>query len=445
MKKVLVSLLIALCSFSLFAQGGAENEVYYLNYKAVAADIYTDEVAPAFEEETGIALKVVTAASNQYTQTLMSELAKNDPPDIFQVNGVVGLQGRINDVAPLENTEFYKLLNDKSTALSANGHVVAIPYALEGFGIIYNDAIMREYFALPDKAVDISSAEEIKSFEDLKAVVEDMTKHKEELGIDGVFASTAMAPGTDWRWTTHLMNLPLYAEFSENSEGLDAVSAGLAATEFDFKYNENFKQLFDLYLDNSTVSRALVTSRTIADAMAEFALGRCAMVQNGNWATIQILGVDGNVVNADDIKFMPVYMGLEGEEEQGICIGTENYFCINSHISDEDKANADKYLTWLFSSPTGKDLVVNRLGFIADYSSLEDTEPSDVLAVEMQRWMGKEGTKTIPWVFSCIPSDQWKMDFGSALLEYVNGTMEWSEVVNVAVSSWVREAELAGR
>ena len=207
----------------------------------------------------------------------------------------------------------------------------------------------------------------------------------------------------------------------------------------------DFKQLFDLYLDNSTVSRALVTSRTIADAMAEFALGRCAMVQNGNWATIQILGVDGNVVNADDIKFMPVYMGLEGEDEQGICIGTENYFCINSHISDEDKANADKYLTWLFSSPTGKDLVVNRLGFIADYSSLEDTEPSDVLAVEMQRWMGKEDTKTIPWVFSCIPSDQWKMDFGSALLEYVNGTMEWSEVVNVAVSSWVREAELAGR
>ena len=447
MKKALSFFLMALiCLVSVFAQGGSEkSEVYYLNYKAVAADIYTDEVAPAFEEETGISLKVVTAASNQYGQTLVSELAKNDPPDIFQVNGVVGLAGRLNDVAPLENTEFYTLLNDKSTALTSNGHVVAIPYALEGFGIIYNDAVMRKYFALPDKAVSLESAEEIKSFADLKAVVEDMTKHKDELGIKGVFASTSMAPGSDWRWTTHLMNLPLYAEFSENSEGLDAVSAGLASSEFKFKYNENFKQLFDLYLDNSTVSRSLVTSRTIADAMAEFALGDCAMVQNGNWATIQILGVDGNTVASEDIKFMPVYMGLEGEEGQGICIGTENYFCINSNISEQDQKNADTYLTWLFSSDTGKKLVVDRLGFIADYSSLEGTEPSDVLAVEMNKWMQDDSVNTIPWVFSCIPSDQWKSDFGSALLEYVNETMDWDEVVEIAQSSWAREAQLAGR
>ena len=99
-----------------------------------------------------------------------------------------------------------------------------------------------------EEDVDISSAEEINSFDLLKAVVEDMTKHKDELGIQGVFAATAMAPGSDWRWTNHLMNMPLWAEFSENELGLSAMDAGLAATEFEFKYNENFKALFDLYL-----------------------------------------------------------------------------------------------------------------------------------------------------------------------------------------------------
>ena len=160
---------------------------------------------------------------------------------------------------------------------------------------------------------------------------------------------------------------------------------------------------------------------------------------------VVIVGVDGNTVASEDIKFMPVYMGLEGEAGQGICIGTENYFCINSNISEQDQKNADTYLTWLFSSDTGKKLVVDRLGFIADYSSLEGTEPSDVLAVEMNKWMQDDSVNTIPWVFSCIPSDQWKSDFGSALLEYVNGTMDWDEVVEIARSSWAREAQLAGR
>ena len=446
MKRVILILTLIVSAMALWAGGASEkSEVYYLNYKAVAADIYTDSVAPKFEEETGISLKVITAASNQYDQTLKSELAKSDPPDIFQINGSVGMSMYPNDLAPLEDTEFYKLLNDKSTALKdSEGHVVGIPYALEGFGIIYNDAIMRAYFALPDKAVDISSAEEINSFDLLKAVVEDMTKHKDELSIQGVFAATAMAPGSDWRWTNHLMNMPLWAEFSENELGLIAKDAGLAATEFEFKYNENFKALFDLYLDNSTVPRGLVTSRTIADAMAEFALGNCAMVQNGNWATNQVLGIAGNVVEREDIKFMPLYMGLEGEENQGICIGTENYLCINSHISDEDKANADRYLTWLFSSETGVNLVVDELAFIADYSSI-NRDPSDPLAKEMKRWLGSENTVIVPWVFSCVPSTQWRTDLGSALLEYINGTLDWNSVVKIAQDSWAREARIAGR
>ena len=202
MKKALTVILIAALALTspIFAGGAKEEgpaEVYYLNFKPEIAEVYTNEVIPAFEEATGIPLKVVTAASNQYEPTLRS-------------------------------TSFYGMLSDKSMALSADGHVLAIPYTVEGYGIIYNDAIMRAYFALPDKAVSISSAEEINSFETLKAVVEDMTKHKDELGIQGVFASTSMAPGSDWRWQTHLFNVPLWAEFRDRSG--DSSTALAAAT-----------------------------------------------------------------------------------------------------------------------------------------------------------------------------------------------------------------------
>lgn len=443
MKKTLsILLILALALSSVFAGGTKEsssNEVYFLNFKPEIADVYTDIVAPAFEEETGLKLRVVTAASNQYQTTLRSEMAKSNPPVIFQVNGPVGVQAFTNDVAPLEDTGFYALLADKSMAIEQNGHVVGIPYAVEGYGIIYNDAIMRKYFALPDKAVDISSADEIRSFDTLKAVVEDMSKHLDELGIQGVFASTSMASGTDWRWQTHLFNMPLWKEFGD-------ILTTTEASSFDFAYNENYKALWDLYLDNSTTAKGMVSAKTDADSMAEFALGQCAMVQNGNWGAAQILGQAGNVVASEDIKFLPLYMGFEGEESQGLCVGTENYLSINIHASDEAKANADTFLTWLFSSDTGKKIVKENLMFITPFNSFTEEElPEDPLAKEVNRWMNMDGVTSVPWAFQGIPSEQWKSDFGGALLQYISGSMDWSEVVEIARNSWTVEAEIAGR
>lgn len=443
MKKSLSILLVfALALSSVFAGGAKEssaNEVYFLNFKPEIADVYTDIVAPAFEEETGLKLRIVTAASNQYQTTLRSEMAKSNPPVIFQVNGPVGVQAFTNDVAPLEDTGFYALLADKSMAIEQDGHVVGIPYAVEGYGIIYNDAIMRKYFALPDKAVDISSADEIRSFDTLKAVVEDMSKHLDELGIQGVFASTSMASGTDWRWQTHLFNMPLWKEFGD-------ILTTTEATSFEFTYNENYKALWDLYLDNSTTPKGMVSAKTDADSMAEFALGQCAMVQNGNWGAAQILGQAGNVVASEDIKFLPLYMGFDGEENQGICVGTENYLSINIHASEEAKKNADTFLTWLFSSDTGKKIVKENLMFITPFNSFTEEElPEDPLAKEVNRWMNMDGVTSVPWAFQGIPSEQWKSDFGGALLQYINGTMDWSEVVEIAKKSWTVEAEIAGR
>lgn len=443
MKKSLSILLVfALALSSVFAGGAKEssaNEVYFLNFKPEIADVYTDIVAPAFEEETGLKLRIVTAASNQYQTTLRSEMTKSNPPVIFQVNGPVGVQAFTNDVAPLEDTGFYALLADKSMAIEQDGHVVGIPYAVEGYGIIYNDAIMRKYFALPDKAVDISSADEIRNFATLKAVVEDMTKHLDELGIKGVFASTSMASGTDWRWQTHLFNMPLWKEFGD-------ILTTTEASTFEFTYNENYKALWDLYLDNSTTAKGMVSAKTDADSMAEFALGQCAMVQNGNWGAAQILGQAGNVVASEDIKFLPLYMGFEGEESQGLCVGTENYLSFNIHASDEAKKNADTFLTWLFSSETGKKIVKENLMFITPFNSFTEEElPEDPLAKEVNRWMNMDGVTSVPWAFQGIPSEQWKQDFGGALLQYINGSMDWNAVVEIARNSWSVEAEIAGR
>ena len=442
MKKALTILLIALTAIGgVFAQGAKEEapatpEVYFLNFKPEVAEVYENVVKPAFEAETGIQLKVVTAASNQYASTLKSEMAKSNPPTIFQTNGPVGLEGSKNDVAPLENTKFYSILADKSMALSQDGHVVAIPYAVEGYGIIYNNAIMNKYFALP--GAKASSMEEINNFATLKAVVEDMTAKKDQLGIKGVFASTSMAAGNDWRWQTHLFNVPLQAEFGD-------LATALKATDLEFKYADNFKALWNLYLDNSCTPRGLVGAKSVDDSMAEFALGQCAMVQNGNWGAGQILNLDGNTVADEDIKFMPLYMGIEGEENRGLCVGTENYLCINKNASAEAQAAADEFLNWLFNSKTGKQIVKNDLGFITPFNTFAADElPADPLAKEVNRWMNIDGITSIPWVFGGIPSEQWKADFGASLLDNISGA-DFAKSVKVAQEAWAREAKIANR
>ena len=444
MKKALGSvLMLAVAGSMLFAGGGKEKaqEIYFLNFKPEIADVYEAKVIPAFQAENpGYKLKVVTAASGTYEQTLKSEQAKSNPPAIFQTNGPVGLEGSRNDAAPLDDTNFYKLLADKSMALKLDGKVAAIPYAVEGYGIIYNNAIMNKYFALPNKAVAINSAEEIKDFATLKAVVEDMQKNVDALGIKGVFASTSMAAGNQWRWQTHTVNVPLYYEFLKKAPETSPVLTGLAAETLDFTYNKNFKDLMDLYTNNSLTAKTLLGSKSVDDSMAEFALGQCAMVQNGNWAAAQILGTPGNKVASADIKFLPLYMGIDGEMNAGLCVGTENYLCINKNASAEAQAGADVFLTWLFSSPTGKKLVSEDLKFITPFNSFSEAElPTDPLSQQVSIWMNKSGVTSIGWTFAAIPSEEWKNALGSALLAYFEGKADWNNVVKTAQDQWAAE------
>ena len=414
------------------------DEIYFLNFKPEIAEVY-NQIAADYEAETGIKVKVVTAASGTYEQTLKSEVAKSDPPTIFQINGPVGYESWKEYCLDLKDTDLYSYLTDKSLAVTSGDGVYGIPYVVEGYGIIYNNAIMEKYFALANKGTDITSMDQVNNFATLKAVVEDMTAHKDELGIKGVFASTSLGAGEQWRWQTHLANLPLYYEFKDNTAYDSTILAGLAANEIEFKYADNFRNIFDLYVNNSSTQKGLLGSKTVNDSMAEFALGQAAFVQNGNWAWSQINGVEGNVVSEEDIKFLPIYTGVAGEEKQGLCIGTENYFAINSKVSEAKQQASIAFLEWLFSSEKGKDYVTNQLGFIAPFNTFkEDEKPADPLAREVLSWMEKD-VESVTWTFAAFPSEEFKNAFGDALLEYVQDSKTWDEVVTIVKDSWKSE------
>ena len=415
--------------------------VRYLNFKPEIAEQY-EALAAIYQRQTGVKVVVETAANNTYEQTLATKMVTDEAPTLFQINGPRGYAAWSDYCADLKDTELYKHLTDKSLAVTDGNKVVGIPYVVEGYGILYNKALTDKYFALPDRATDVGSMDEVNSYDKLKAVVEDMQKRKSELGIDGVFASTSMKTGEDWRWQTHLLNVPLYYEWAEGSVNL---SDSKTTAEIGFTHSDKYRNIYDLYLNNSVTDRKLIGSKTVSDSMAEFALEKCVMVQNGNWAWSQIKDVSGNKVKAENLRYLPIYIGAKGEEKQGLAIGTENYYAINSQATPEEQKAAADFIWWLYSSEEGKSYVTDKLGFIAPFDTFtaEDT-PDDPLAREVAKWMAKEDTTVVPWHFTLFPSARFKEDFGASLLKYAQGTKEWDDVVKDMKNSWKREASAIG-
>ncbi|MCI5826256.1 MAG: ABC transporter substrate-binding protein [Arcanobacterium sp.] len=437
MKKFLAGTIVAAFALTgLAACSGGSNgasdkgSVYFLNWKPEQEKQFK-EIAAEYTKAKGVQVKVVTAASGTYEQTLKSEISKSDAPTLFQINGPVGLKSWQKYAADLSGTDFAKALKDPNLALKGeDGKIYGVPAAVEGYGIIYNQAIFDKYFAMP--GAKAKSMAEVNNFAKLKAVADDMQAKKAELGIDGVFASTSLATGEDWRWQTHLADLPVFYEYRD--------AKVTDEKQLTLKYANNFKNIFDLYLKDSTVAPTLAPSKTVTDSMAEFALGKAAMVQNGNWAWSQIKDVQGNVVKEDQIKYLPIYTGVNGEEKQGLNVGTEAFMAVNAKASEANQKATIDFINWLYLSDEGKKHVINDLGFIAPFTNYSATDvPNDPLAKEIAKYTADKDKYVVSWVFTTFPSQKFKEDLGQALAQYASGKQSWDDVVKIWKDGWAAE------
>ena len=182
MKKIHIAALALIATFALSGCGSKQDEVTvrYLNFKPEVADVW-EEIAQIYKEETGVNVEILNSPSNCNEQTLKSEIAKKDAPTLFQVNGPIGYQAWKPYCADLSNTDLYSWVVDKSMVITdENGNgVYGIPYVVEGYGIIYNDSIMKKYFSLSSRSTSYTSMDQINSFTKLKEVADDMQAHKD--------------------------------------------------------------------------------------------------------------------------------------------------------------------------------------------------------------------------------------------------------------------------
>ena len=407
-----------------------EGAVYYLNFKPEQADQWV-ALAKTYTEETGVPVTVVTAASGTYEQTLKSEMAKSEAPTLFQVNGPVGLASWKDYCYDLKDSAVYKdLSSDDFALIGDDGSVKGIAYVIETYGLIHNKKLLNDYIAT--EGAVITSADDIKDFATLKAVADDIQAKKDDLGIEGAFTSAGFDASSDWRFKTHLANLPLYYEYK--ADGISSTDAVKGT------YLDNFKQIFDLYITDSTCAPTLLSGKTGEDAASEFALGEAVFYQNGTWAYGDI---KDNDVADEDLGMLPIFIGADGETNQGLCTGSENYWCVNSKASEENIQATLDFLQWVVESDAGKNSLATEMGFVTPFSTFtDDYLPANPLVVAADEYV-KKGTVSVTWNFTTMPSEEWKNQLGSAMLEYAQGTGNWDAVVTAFVDGWATEYQAA--
>ena len=395
----------------------AEGSVYYLNFKPESDEAW-QALAKTYTEQTGVPVKIVTAASGTYQETLTAEMDKSEAPTMFQV----GNQGAVDTWGEycydLTNTDVWNEMTTHAfDMVGDDGFTYSIGYCYECFGIIVNKALLEQAG---------HSIDEITNFESLKAVADDIHARASELGFDA-FSSAGLDGSSSWRFSGHLANMPLYYEFRD--DGVTSQPATITGA-----YLDNFKAIWDLYTTDSATTGADLLAATGDASEAEFGNGEAVFYQNGSWEYSNLVGNFG--MDPANLQMIPIYCGVEGEEDAGLCSGTENCWAVNAEANEADIQATLDFMKWVVTSDEGTTLLAEQFGPCPFKSA---KTPENVFFADAND-LTAEGKYVVTWAFNYTPAvDDWRAAVVDALGQYTAGTGDWDAVVSAFVDGWATQ------
>ena len=401
------------------ASSDSKVSVYWLNFKP-EADEALQGIAKTYEKENGVKVKVVTAASGNYNSTLTSEMGKSAAPTLFVVGNQAAVKTWDDYCIDLKDTDVYKELStDAFNLKDENGKVASMGYCYESYGIIVNKKLLKK------AGYEIT---DIKDFASLKSVAEDIHKRADKLGFDA-FTSSGMDDASSWRFTGHLANMPLFYEGRD--DGWKEAPAEIKGT-----YLDNFKNVWDLYINNSKYDKKTLATGGY-DAEAEFKKGEAVFYQNGTWEYDALK----KSISDDDMQMIPIYCGVEGEEKAGLCSGTENCWAVNAKASKADQKATLEFMKWLVTSKEGTKVMAEQFGAIpykkaADSGNVFLKNANDLL---------EAGNYNVDWSFNYTPNvDEWRASLVAAMNKYDAGG-SWDDVKTAFVQGWATQYKAANK
>ncbi|MDD5955215.1 MAG: ABC transporter substrate-binding protein [Firmicutes bacterium] len=403
----------------------ATGKVYWLNFKP-ESDEALQELAAMYKEETGVEVKVVTAASGTYNETLTAEMDKGaNAPTMFVVGNAAAAETWGEYCLDLTGTPIANELNtDAYNLYDEDGKLCSIGYCFECYGIIVNTALLEKAGYARDY---------ITNFATLKEVAEDVHARAAELGFDA-FAAADMDASSSWRFTGHMINMEYYYESVDAPEKWEVCPAELTG-----KYMDNFRNLYDLMINNSLTPAAELANGG-HDAQNQFISGKAMFYPQGSWEWGN--GLEPGGMKAEDLTMIPYYGGVAGEENTGLNNGTENCWAINSEASEEDQKATMDFMVWLVTNPEASAKAVASFGAMPYKSAVTSTNP--FLAISND--YAAAGKANMWWATNYQPNvDAYRAAVVSALNTYNADPTDanWEQVETAFIAGWAVQYQAA--
>lgn len=407
--------------------GGSDSDktvVDIYQYKVECKDALEDAVKEYEKTHKDVKINVDTVGGgSDYSAQLKTKFSSGQEPAIYCIGGTQDAIDYKDSLEDLSNEKWVDQAYEGTLdSVTIDGKVYGMPFAQEGYGLIYNKNIFEEAGI---------KADEITTYAKLEEAVKTLDSKKSELGIDSVF----VLPASE-KWVTglHLSNVAFSNEFESAKDAYEAKT-------IEFKYSDSLKKLLDLqakygYKPDNTVS-SINSVDYSTQVEKQFGLGKAAIIQQGNWIYGTLEGLDEDI--AKNVGILPI--PLEGVVEDSIPVGVPYYWAVNSKKDDKVKKAAKEFLSWLYTSDEGKERIVNDFNFIPALSGYDGDklQPKDPLAKEVKRYV--EDEKTMPWVFMGYPAGWGENELGASFQKYFSGESTWDEVVDEAKSTWEKDRE----
>ena len=238
-----------------------------------------------------------------------------------------------------------------------------------------------------------------------------------------------MSGDSSWRFTGHLANLEYYYESVDDPDAWKVCPPSIKGT-----YMQNFKNLWDLYINNSAVAPSTLAAGGY-DAQAEFGKEQAVFYQNGSWEWAALTGTGDGQYGLDNLSMIPFYCGVAGEEKAGLNCGTENCWAVNAKASAEDIQATLDFMYWLVTDAEVSRMLVDEFAVMPYKQAAESTCGflADANAY------AAEGNYVMPWVTNFQPNvDAYREAIVAAMNQYDNDPTDanWEHVKTAFVDGW---------
>lgn len=419
------SLGLAGCSSKSESTAGGKDAVTVnvFQFKVEMAKELEDAAKTYMADHQNVKINIETVGGGaDYGAALRAKVQSGAEPNIFNIGGPQDVKDWQARLADLSGEAWVKdAVDGVLPGVTVDNKVYGLPFAVEGYGFVYNKGIFEA------AGIDAKSIKDYASLEAAVKALDAKIKSGELKSkypkLEAVFEMPAKET---WVTGLHASNAALSQEFKSGIESFNS-------KKVDFKYGEGLKALLDLqasYSPNANSKGKLNAVDYATQVGQGIAVERVAIVQQGNWIFNDVKKVDEKVANNLDILPMPV----KGAKEDTIPVGVPMYWAVNSKGSAEQQKAAKDFLNWLYTSDKGKDYVVNKFFFIPAFKGYDKLPQKDALGAAVKRYV--EAGKTSPWVFMGYPTG-WGQDvLGKEIQKYLAGDEKWEDLIKNCQDKW---------